>query len=244
MRTELILERSKIRLGYPIRGYVKTDRPLILKLIITAASLLPSKARGRDPYYNVIVNYVDELRINKSREFEFHPPEHAPPTVSTRNFLIGWSLVAGVPRFGGRILYPRNEIRLVAVPPLYPRESIEGIDFRNDYAEPGKKFTIVVNRELNDPYAEVIIEEWYKGPEKGIVEAYTLDVDVEFKNFRDKTMLIFDFPPLICKDEYLIFYPLTFTTKYKNIEFGIRTKVEVGSANLEKPITVPIQITL
>ncbi|RLE84362.1 MAG: hypothetical protein DRJ39_03255, partial [Thermoprotei archaeon] len=89
-----------------------------------------------------------------------------------------------------------------------------------------------------------IIEEWYKGPEKGIVEAYTLDVDVEFKNFRDKTMLIFDFPPLIGKDEYLIFYPLTFTTKYKNIEFGIRTKVEVGSANLEKPITVPIQITL
>ncbi|GEM_PF-3454157 len=244
MGIRLILERSKVRIGEPIRGYVQTDRLVFLKFIIAAASLLPSKAKNVGPFYNIIMKYIDEREIEKSQNFEFNPPSSAPPTLSTRNFLIKWSLIVGVPRLGGRMLFPRNEIRLVAVPPLYPKNEIEGIEVQSDYAEPGKKFSVIIDEELEDPLAEVIVEEWYKDPEREIVEVYDLDAQAEFKKLGKKTLLTVDFPPLVGGKEDFIFYPLTFTAKHGNIEFGVRTKIEVSSGNLESPLVIPLQITL
>ncbi|RLE63287.1 MAG: hypothetical protein DRJ38_07930 [Thermoprotei archaeon] len=241
---QLVLERSKVRIGDPIGGYVETDREVVLKLIISVASLLPSKAKRVGPFYSVIMSYVREKRIEKSRSFEFKVPKSAPPTLSTRNFLVRWSLVVGVPRLGGRVLYPRNEIRIIAVPPLYPKREIKRVDLQSDYAEPGKKFSVIIDRRLEDPLAEVLVEEWYKDPEKEIIEVYDLDAKTEFRELGKRTLLVIDFPPLTGRTEDYIFYPLTFTTKYGSIEFGIRTKIEVSSGNLTSPLVIPFQITL
>ncbi len=241
---QLVLERSKVRIGDPIRGYVETDREVILKLIISVASLLPSKAKRVGPFYNVIMSYVKEKRIRKSQSFEFKVPKSAPPTLSTRNFLVRWSLVVGVPRLGGRLLYPRNEVRIIAVPPLYPRKEVRGIDLQSDYAEPGKKFSVIIDRKLEDPLAEILIEEWYKDPKREIIEVYDLEAETEFRELGKKTLLVVDFPPLVGGKEDFIFYPLTFTTKYGDVEFGIRTKIEVSSGNLASPLIIPFQITL
>ena len=58
MGIRIILERSKVRIGDPIRGYVQTDRLVSLKFIIAAASLLPSKAKNVGPFYNICLLYT------------------------------------------------------------------------------------------------------------------------------------------------------------------------------------------
>ena len=241
----LVLERGSLRCGMPVRGYVESEGALRVKLVIAVASLLPSGGRRGGGTYSVVLSHSQEVEILGGGSFEFLPPPDAPPTVSTRNFIVRWGVVAGVPRLGGRILMPRTETRLLVAPRPEPHEPPPGVRVEPRYVVPGRRVTVSLDRRLEDAVAELVVREWYTEGDRTVADEYTLAVSDEAEVGDRGTVISLEAPPDPRREgDPYFYYPMTFRSRGRDSEFGISAEIRIEAGGLRHPLRVPVSISV
>lgn len=226
---QVLVEKSVLKVGEPIRG--EASGRVTAVLVVLAASDLPSREVGRYSW-NVVLSYRRQFTIDEG-SFEIRYPEKLPPTVSCRSIKVRWSLVFGTPRLGGRVLWPRRELRLKVLPSdSESRLTSRGLELEKLTYQAGEmiKGRFPLKGDAEDYMAGVVIREWLKVDRKEYSVEYPLcegrvldagggDGEVEIKLESDPTRV----------EDVYFFYPYTFCSSHGGVELGVDAKVRVES---------------
>ncbi len=227
MIKDVFIEKSTLFVGESLRIKNYSGRVLKLKLyIITISDLLNGKEKKGFPEYRVIFSFIIEKDLVEG-ETEIKYPETFPPTVSSKHFKTRCSLIIGCPRFGGRILFPRTEIRLKVLP-VYKveNEKMEGskselLLIDKLYCEPDEEITCKLMESMKNVTGGIIIREWIKGKDEKFDEYVLCEGTIKNSNeFIIK--LPHDFTRV---EDPFLFYPYSFYSVTPQNKFGIKAYI-------------------
>ncbi|MBC7090845.1 MAG: hypothetical protein H5T50_02905 [Nitrososphaeria archaeon] len=227
MVKNVFIEKSTLFAGESLK--IKNYSGVILKTklyVITISDLLKKKEGKGFPEYEVIFSSIIEKELYDG-ETEIKYPETFPPTVSTKHFKTRCSLVIGRPRFGGKILYPRTEIRLKILP-VYNIEVEVNKDedkllLRKTYYEPDEEIFCKVSGEIKNATAGVLIREWIVEGNEERFDEYVLE-ESRIENNELTIRLPHDFTKI---EDPFLFYPYSFCSITPKVKFGIKTYIFV-----------------
>jgi len=239
-RASVRVERNVIRLGEPIVGEVEGDRVYAVFSVWIASTLL---TRG-EAIPSARLLYKESMWIEPGR-FELSYPSGLPPTISTRAHKVRWAITFGVPRLGGRVLFPRSTLRIKAFPPtpdeveadmgwlilnkgrFYPEDEVLGrIRVRGVTPE--------------DVTAEVLVREWLELEGERREYTWTLapgDVGTLEGEAAIRVQLPHD--PTVPKDLFF-FFPYTFSADYGGVRFGTETYLVITLPEGVRKVPLPI----
>jgi len=238
---QVLVEKSVLKAGEPIRG--ESSGRVTAVLVVLAASDLPAREVGKYSW-SIVLSYRREFTLGEG-SFEIKYPETLPPTLSCRSIKVRWSLVFGTPRLGGRILWPRRELRLKVLPsdsesrlPPSGELELEKLTYQAGEVIRGR---FPLKGSAEDYMAGVVVREWLKidgreySVEYPLCEGRVLGAgmgagEVEVKLESDPTKV----------EDVYFFYPYTFYSSYGGVELGVDAKVRVESLEeaLEREIVL------
>lgn len=237
MSLSILLERSVLRAGEPIRGEVRGEAINARLLVILSSTLFP----GSEAIAKTLTIHREDY-VLRPGHFEITYPKDLPPSVSGRANRVRWSLLFGKPRMGGRFFYPRKEVRLKVFPERPHRREEPWIEFDKDYY----KSDDVVRAFLRSPIdlrktlIELEAEEWlsYRGKRKEV--RYHLSdgvVGSEGGRFFAEATLPHD--PTTVQD-VTFFFPYTFSFLRDDLSFGSRVNMVITTPEGERRVEVPV----
>lgn len=240
MVNNVLIEKRTLFVGENIKGENNSNEQLTLRLYVTAISDLPFfKKASYIPNYTTIFSSLIERRLDPGK-FEVEYPKHFPPTLSSRHFKTRCSLLIGKPKFGGKILYPRKELRIKILPNYtIEQESLWNLQINKIAFEPEEKVEVTFPEVLKEEISiGVSINEWYKKGEDELHDEYILS---EGKFNEDSKKWVIELPsdPTSIKD-FFLFYPYTFTFTSNEVCFGIKAYVilEKRSGTFKREIAI------
>ncbi|MCS7103400.1 MAG: hypothetical protein NZ992_05925, partial [Candidatus Korarchaeum sp.] len=209
MSSSILLERSVLKLGDPIRGEVRGESPINARLFVILSSLLFPGAGSVAKTFTL----HREDYVLKPGYFEITYPKGLPPSVSGRANRVRWSLLFGKPRMGGRFFYPRKEVRLKIFPERPERRKESWIEFDKDYYRSDEVVRALLKGplDISKTLVELEAEEWlsYKG-ERREVRYHLSDGVVRSENGRLLAEVMLPHDPTTVQ-EVTFFFPYTFS---------------------------------
>ena len=240
MTNDVLIEKRTLFVGENIKGMNNSDKPLTLRMYVVTISDLPFfKKQSFAPNYKIVFSSLIERKLDKG-EFEVEYPKNFPPTTSSRHFKTRCSLLIGRLKFGGRILYPRKELRMKILPNYtIEQESSWNLQTNKITFEPGEKVEVTIPEEEKEEISiGVSINEWYKKGKDELNDEYILS---EGRYNEDLKKWIIELPsdPTHQKD-LLLFYPYNFTFSSNDLYFGVKAYVllEKRSETFKKEIMI------
>ncbi len=239
-RASVRVERSVIRLGEPIAGVVEGDRVYAVFSVWMASTLL---TRG-EAIPSARLLYKESFWLEPGR-FEIRYPRGLPPTISTRAHKVRWSITFGVPRLGGRILFPRSTLRIKVLPPI--PEEIETdlgwlvLNSRRFHPDDELLGRIKVEGVApEDVTAELMVREWLEVDGDRREYTWTL-APGDSGTLAGETAIRVELPhdPTVPKDLFF-FYPYTFSADFGGMRFGTETYLVVTLPEGVKEVPLPI----
>lgn len=227
MIKNVFVEKSTLFAGESLKIKNYSGRILKLKLyVITISDLLRKKEEKGFPEYKVIFSSIIEKELGEG-ESEIKYPETFPPTVSTKHFKTRCSLLIGCPRFGGKILFPRTEIRLKILP-IY---KIEIGEDKNELLlekvsyKPDEEIICEILRKIENATTGILVREWIEEKEEKFDE-YVLCEGTLIKSNKFNIKLPHDFTRI---EDPFLFYPYSFYSITPKNKFGIKAYIFVQS---------------
>jgi len=217
------------RLGDFIVGESRAKYPVIIELNSVVKTSLRSKGK-----YEVIATYRDSIHVEPGNEFRLRIPSDYPPSVVTRCFSVSWSLIVGVPRFKGKVLFPKKELRIRVLPPL----SDKGYKVK-----PGGEIVVRVNKHLVKPIALLYIREWLNDGVREYSDTYEFTSSSKYMVSAGITSISIKLPQETMTGTEEIYYPLTFKAKVGDLTYGITSWIIIESENY-RGIMIPVIIYL
>ncbi len=239
---EIVVEKNVLELGEPIRGICRADG-VKAKLIVLLATNLEDLERSAH-IWKVVSSYTESFDLPRG-EFVLNYPSDLPPSVYSQHLKVRWSLIFGIPRLGGKIFWPRRELRLK----VFPREIIldEGdseIRLESRILRPGdviKGSFVVPGGAAELSLIGLKVEEWLR--DKGRIfrneytaaEAEIYDANGERGRFR----FVVEKDATDVRD-VAYFYPYTFRGRVGGVEVGIEARVEIENEKgiFRKPVAL------
>jgi hypothetical protein len=225
VNNNILIEKRTLFVGENIKGENKSNEQLTLRLYVIVISDLPFfKKTSYTPNYKTVFSSLVERRLYKG-EFEIEYPKNFPPTISSKHFKTRCSLLIGRLRFGGRILYPRKDLRLKVLPSYTIEQGNLGDLQTNKITfEPGEEIEVMFPEEKREEISiGVSINEWYKEGEEELNDEYLLSEGVYNEDLR-KWIIKLPPDPTSIKD-FFLFYPFSFEFASDKIHFGIKAYV-------------------
>jgi len=240
MTNDVLIEKRTLFVGENIKGENNSDEQLTLRLYVTTISDLPFFKKGSYiPNYTTVFSSLIERRLDGG-QFEVEYPKHFPPTISSRHFKTRCSLLIGRPKFGGRILYPRKELRMKILPSyIVEQEGSMNIQTNKTTFEPGEDVEVTFSEEKEKQISTgVSIYEWYKRGEEELHDEYILS-EGDFSENSKKWVIKLPSDPTRVKD-FFLFYPYNFTFVSNEVHFGIKAYIliEKKDETLRREITI------
>jgi hypothetical protein len=227
MIKNVFIEKSTLFAGESLK--IKNYSGGILKTklyVITISDLLKRKREKGFPEYEVIFSSIIQKELYEG-EFEIKYPETFPPTVSTKHFKTRCSLVIGRPKFGGRILYPRTEIRLKVLPvykiEIETNKDENELSLRKLYYEPDNEIFCKVSNRIKNATTGILIREWIVEENEERFDEYVLE-EGKIENNELTIKLPHDF---IRIEDPFLFYPYSFCSITPKVKFGIKAYIFV-----------------
>lgn len=238
MSFSIILERSVLRLGDPIRGEIRGESPINARLFVILSSIL---FPGAETIAKTFTIYRQD-HVLKPGHFEITYPGELPPSVSGRANRVRWSLLFGRPRMGGRFFYPRKEVRLKVFPGRPSPKMEPWIEFDKEYYRSDEVIRAIL-REPVDPkkaLVELEAEEWlsYKG-ERREVRYHLSDGVIRSEGGRLMAEVTLPHDPTTVQD-VTFFFPYTFSFIGRDISFGSKVNVVLTTPEGERRAEVPV----
>jgi len=239
-RARVSIERAVITQGEPIVGRVEDERVYAIFSVWFASTLL---TRGQEiPSARKL--YSDSFWLEPGR-FEIRYPPNLPPTISTRAHKVRWALTFGVPRLGGRVLFPRSTVR-IKVFPRPPEELSEDQDWivldKSRYY-PGDEILgklRVGDVRPEDVTVEMSVREWLEIDGDRREYTWTLAAgDSGILEGEPGIRLELPSDPTVPKDLFF-FYPYTFSAEFAGMKFGTETLLVVMTPEGVKELRLPI----
>jgi hypothetical protein len=233
---QLLIEKNVLTIGEPIKVILKArgDETMELRLYVMGITSLLDMERGSKIYRNIL-NKSIVWKI-KGGEHTLTYPSWLPPSLGLKTLAIKWTLVSGVPRLRGKILFPRREMgfRVYPAKPTPPNKSQYIIIDKLSY-KPGEtiKGIVKVDRgKVRDMVVELLITEYLKIDDKTYSYTYQLS-SAEVNVINNETC---EFTLKIPEDETLpsdryIFYPYTFESRVDDKVIGVKCEVNAEIPN-------------
>lgn len=225
MIKKVFIEKSTLFVGESLKIKNYSGKTLKLKLYVITISDLLKKGEKRFPDYRVIFSFFIEKDLIEG-ETEVKYPETFPPTVSSKHFKTRCSLIIGYPRFGGKILFPRTEVRL-RILPIYKIEKEEAENNKGEllvdklYCEPDEEITCKLINGMENMTTGILVREWIKEKEEKFDEYVICEGEI-MKNNEFIIKLPHDFTRV---EDPFLFYPYSFYSITSKSEFGIKAYV-------------------
>ncbi|MEM3872869.1 MAG: hypothetical protein QXE05_09965 [Nitrososphaeria archaeon] len=225
MIKKVFIEKSTLFVGESLKIKNYSGKTLKLKLYVITISDLLKKEEKRFPDYRVIFSFFIEKDLVEG-ETEIKYPETFPPTISSKHFKTRCSLIIGYPRLGGKILFPRTEIRLKILP-VYKIEKEETGDNKGEllvdklYYEPDEEITCKLINSMENMTTGILVREWIKEQEEKFDEYVICEGDI-MKNNGFIIKLPHDFTRV---EDPFLFYPYSFYSITPKSKFGIKAYI-------------------
>ncbi|MGB9730007.1 MAG: hypothetical protein ACP5IZ_03825 [Thermoprotei archaeon] len=227
---QLLIEKNILTVGEPIKVIFNTlyNESIEIRLYVSGITLLFDMEK-KSKFFRTIFNKSIKWKIEKGEQLLTYP-SWFPPSLGLKTFAIKWSLVSGVPRLGGKILFPRKEIRLK----VYPQKMIspsrsETIIIDRLFYKPGDVIYGTLNvtqGNIKDAVIELRVTEYLKSNER--VYSYTYQFSsADIKAIDNKSgefVLKIPLDETVYDDRY-IFYPYTFETKIDDKTIGVKSEI-------------------
>ena len=235
----IVVEKSLLKRGEPVVGEVEEEGIEALLIVMVASNL-----RGEPHQWEVLHSYRKNVKLGKGR-FEIECPAELPPAVYSKNFKVRWSLVFGIPRFGGRFMWPRKELRLKVMPSLIevPEERHE-IRLEKPVYRPGE----IIKGEFELPKGDaskslvgIKVKEWLVKGDKSYSNVYILsEGDIIRADGKHGWFEIGIEKDVTRPEDVSYFYPYTFRSRFSDMEMGISSYIVVENpeCTLEREIVI------
>jgi hypothetical protein len=223
---EVIVEKSLLKQGEPVVGESRNGGIDALLMVLIASNL-----RKGPQHWEMLHLYRKNVKLGKGR-FEIECPAELPPAVYSRNFKVRWSLVFGIPRLGGRFMWPRKELRLKVMPSFKEISGeIHEIKLEKSIYRPGD----VIKGEFELPRGDaskslvgIKVKEWLIKGKESYSSTYILsEGDLTRAEGRHGWFEIGIEKDITRPEDVSYFYPYTFRSKFSDIEMGISSYVVV-----------------
>jgi len=198
------------------------------------------KREGYLPYYKVIFSSVFERELWEG-DFEIKYPENFPPTISSKHFKTRCSLLIGKPRLGGKLFFPRKELRIKVLPTYNLVEEDKGtIELNKMVFEPGEEVIAKGNfgNIKGNISTGILIEEWYK---RGLEEYRMESIVSEGKLDEGKNKIVVKLPSDFSRvNDPFLFFPYSFTSFFEGGSYGIKAYFLIQQENqvMKKEIVI------
>ncbi|MEM1520540.1 MAG: hypothetical protein QXR35_05555 [Candidatus Korarchaeum sp.] len=238
MSLSILLERSVLKLGEPIRGEIRGESPINARLFVILSSLLFPGAGSVAKTFTI----YSEHYFLRPGHFEITYPKGLPPSVSGRANRVRWSLLFGKPRMGGRFFYPRREVRLKVFPERPTRKEEPWVEFDKDYYRSDEVVRALLKRpvEVSKALVELEAEEWlsYRG-ERREVRYHLSDGTLRSEGGRLLAEATLPHDPTTVQD-VTFFFPYTFSFLSEDLSFGSRVNMVLTTPEGERRAEVPV----
>ncbi len=239
---EIVVEKNVLGLGEPIRGVCRADG-VRAKLIVLLATNLEDLERSAH-IWKVVSSYVRSFDLPHG-EFILNYPDDLPPSVYSQHLKVRWSLIFGIPRFGGKIFWPRKELRLKVFPREIPLdEGDPEIRLASRILRPGDVIEgsfFVPGGMARLSLVGLKVKEWLRDRGKTFRNEYTAaEAEIyEISGERGRFRFVVEKDATDVKD-VAYFYPYTFNGRIGGIEVGIEARVEVENEKgvFRKPVAL------
>lgn len=234
---QLLIEKNVFTIGEPIKVIFNSlsNENVEMRLYVSGITLLLDMEK-KNKFFRMIFNKSLKWKLVKGEQLLTYPL-WLPPSLGLKTLAIKWSLVSGIPRLGGKILFPRKEIRLKAYPQkmAFPVRS-ETIIIDKFFYRPGDTVHGVLNvtyGNIKDAIVELRTTEYLKLNDKVYSYAYqfaSADIIKTIDNKSGEFVLKLPQDETVYDDKY-IFYPYTFETKIDDKIIGVRNEIYVEIPN-------------
>lgn len=235
----LILEKIAIIAGEPIRGELRSEMPIRARFYVLLSSLLfpgtEAVPKHRTLYY--------EERELRQGSFEFTYPKDLPPTVHGRAHRVRWGILFGLPRMGGRFLYPRKDVRIKVFPKKPTVELPEWIELDKEFY---KSYDLVRARikdasiEPENSVLELEAEEWLTlGNERRELRYLLSEGTLKREGLNTIAEVRIPYDPTKVED-FSFFFPYNFTYQSGDFSFGAKVNLVLTHGNEERRAELPV----
>ncbi|MGC8932516.1 MAG: hypothetical protein ACP5LQ_04430 [Candidatus Methanodesulfokora sp.] len=235
----IVVEKSLLKRGEPVVGEAKEEGIEALLIVLIASNL-----RGGPHQWEVLYSYRKSVKLDKGR-FEIECPAELPPAVYSKNFKVRWSLIFGIPRFGGRFMWPRKELRLKIMPSFIEvSEEEHGIRLERSIYRPGDLIKGEFELPKGDASKSLVgikVKEWLVKGKESYSNAYILsEGDITRAEGRHGWFEIEVEKDITRPEDVSYFYPYTFRSKFSDMEMGISSYIVVENPEftLEREIVI------
>ncbi|HDM92128.1 MAG TPA: hypothetical protein ENG69_01890 [Candidatus Korarchaeota archaeon] len=239
-RARVSIERAVITQGEPIVGRVEDERVYVV-FSVWLASLLLTKEQTVPSARKL---YSDSFWLGPGR-FEIRYPPNLPPTISTRAHKVRWTLTFGVPRLGGRVLFPKSIVRIKVFPKQpegLPKDSGWILLDKTRY-HPGDEILgklRIGDVKPEDVTVELSVREWLEIDGDRREYTWTLAAgDSGLLEGEPGIRVELPSDPTVPKDLFF-FYPYTFSAEVAGLRFGTETFLVVMTPDGVKELKLPI----
>ncbi len=233
---QLLIEKNVLTIGEPIRVILNSlnNENVEMHLYVSGMTILYDIEK-KNKFFRMLFNKSIKWKLKNGEQILTYP-SWLPPSLGLKTLAIKWTLVSGIPRFGGKILFPRKDIRLKVYPQKMqaPARSRFIILDRLFY-RPGDVVHGVVNIDrgnAKDAIVELRITEYLKVNDKNYLYTYqfaSADINVINEKSCEFTLKLPADETLF--DDRYIFYPYTFETKIDDKIIGVKCEVNVEIPN-------------
>jgi hypothetical protein len=227
---QLLIEKNILTVGEPIRVILNSlnNEVVEMHLYVSGMTILFDLEK-RNKFFRMIFNKSIKWRLKDGEQLLTYP-SWLPPSLGLKTLAIRWSLVSGIPRLGGRILFPRKDIRLRVYPQKMPSPSkSEFITTNKLFYKPGEIIhgSVNVNRgSAKDIIIELRVTEYLKINDKTYSYTYQFaSADVNVVNDKSCEFMLKIPPDETLFDDRYIFYPYTFETRIDDKIIGVKCEV-------------------
>lgn len=235
----LILEKTTIIAGEPIRGELRSETPIRAKFYVLLSSLLFPGTEAVPKHKTL---YYEEREL-KQGSFEFAYPIDLPPTIHGRAHRVRWGILFGIPRMGGKLLYPRKDVRIKVFPRKPAVKLPDWIELDKEFY---KSYDIVrakIRDESIEPansLLELEAEEWLSLKNERREMRYLLSEGTlkrEGLNTIAEVRIPYD-PTRV--EDFSFFFPYNFTYRSGDFSFGARVNLVLTHGNEERRAEIPV----
>ncbi len=226
----MLIEKNVLTIGEPIKVIFNTlsDESMEIRLYVSGITLLFDMEK-KSRFFRTIFNKSIKWKIKKGEQLLIYP-SWLPPSLGLKTFAIKWSLVSGIPRLGGKILFPRKEIRLKVYPQkMMPPSKSETIVIDRLFYKPGDVIHGILNVDqgnIKDAIIELRVIEYLKSNERVYSYAYQFSsADIKVIDNKSGEFILKIPPDETVYDDRYIFYPYTFETKIDDKIIGVKSEI-------------------
>ncbi|MEM3832667.1 MAG: hypothetical protein QW128_03585 [Thermoprotei archaeon] len=227
---QLLIEKNVLTVGEPIKVIFNTlsNENMEVHLYVSGITLL-FDIEKKNKFFRTIFNKSIKWKIKKGEQLLTYP-SWLPPSLGLKTFAIKWSLVSGIPRLGGKILFPRKEMRFRVYPQkMMPPSRSETIIIDRLFYKPGDIIRGTLNIDqgnVKDAIIELRVTEYLKSDERVYSYAYQFSsADIKVINNKSGDFILKLPPDETLRDDRYVFYPYTFETKVDDKIIGVKSEI-------------------